>query len=72
LLNRRNSTLRNAAGNIKTAKEPLKAMDGFANNRFLPEQVWDTIDIPKKGLFLGKHTGSATPLTWAHAEFIIL
>lgn len=47
-------------------------MDGFANNGLLPEQVWDTDDIPEKGLFLGKHTGSAMPLTWTHAEYIKL
>ena len=61
-----------AAGNIEVAKELLKTMDGFANNGLLPEQVWDTTDLPEKGLFLGKHTGSAMPLTWAHAEYIKL
>jgi glucoamylase len=61
-----------AAGNIDNAKLLLKAMDGFANNGLLPEQIWDTEDIPEKGLFLGKHTGSAMPLTWAHAEYIKL
>jgi glucoamylase len=47
-------------------------MDGFSNNGLLPEQVWDTEDFPEKGLFFGKHTGSAMPLTWAHAEYIKL
>ena len=61
-----------AAGNIKGAKDLLKAMDGFANNGLLPEQIWDTEDIPEKELFFGKHTGSAMPLTWAHAEYIKL
>jgi len=61
-----------AAGNIKGAKEMLKAMDSFANNGLLPEQVWDTDDIPEKGLFFGKHSGSAMPLTWAHAEYVKL
>ena len=61
-----------AAGNIQGAKELLKAMDGFSNNGLLPEQIWDTADIPEKELFLGKHTGSAMPLTWAHAEYIKL
>ena len=61
-----------AAGNIKRAKELLKTMDSFANNGLLPEQIWDTDDIPEKGLFLGKYTGSAMPLTWAHSEYIKL
>lgn len=61
-----------AAGNIDKAKMLLKTMDGFANNGLLPEQVWDTDDIPGKDLFLGKHTGSAMPLTWTHAEYIKL
>src|SRR6185312_13823256 len=38
----------------------------------LPEQIWDTTDIPEKDLFFGKHSGSAMPLTWAHAEYIKL
>ncbi|MEO6820731.1 MAG: glycoside hydrolase family 15 protein [Ginsengibacter sp.] len=61
-----------AAGNIKRANELLKTMDGFANNGLLPEQIWDTGDIPDQSLFLGKYTGSAMPLTWAHSEYIKL
>lgn len=61
-----------AAGNIESAKKLLKTMDCFANNGLLPEQIWDTHDIPEKELFLGKYTGSAMPLTWAHAEYIKL
>jgi glucoamylase len=38
----------------------------------LPEQVWDTDDIPGRGLFLGRPSGSAMPLAWAHAEYIKL
>jgi glucoamylase len=38
----------------------------------LPEQVWDTADIPERGLFLGKPAGSAMPLAWAHAEYVKL
>lgn len=47
-------------------------MESFSNNSLLPEQIWDTVDIPEKGLFFGKHSGSAMPLTWAHAEYIKL
>lgn len=61
-----------AAGNIEEATKHLKAMEAFANNGLLPEQIWDKADIPEKGLFLGEHTGSAMPLTWAHAEYIKL
>ena len=38
----------------------------------LSEQIWDSDDIPEKELFKGKHSGSAMPLTWAHAEYIKL
>lgn len=61
-----------AAGNIKGAKNLLKAMDNFSNHGLLPEQIWDTEDIPEKRLFLGKHTGAAMPLTWANAEYLKL
>lgn len=61
-----------AAGNMKTAKSLLETMESFANNSLLPEQIWDTDDIPEKGLYLGKASGSAMPLTWAHAEYLKL
>lgn len=38
----------------------------------LPEQVWDTADIPSRYLEFGKPTGAAMPLMWAHAEYIKL
>lgn len=51
----------------------IKAMESFANDGgMISEQVWDTDDIHEKGLFKGKGTGSATPLIWAHAEYIKL
>ncbi len=61
-----------AAGNIKKAKNLLKAMDNFSNHGLIPEQIWDSEDIPEKRLFLGKHTGAAMPLTWANAEYLKL
>lgn len=61
-----------AAGNITEAKKLLKAMDAFSNNGLLSEQIWDTDDIPEKELFFGQHSGSAMPLTWAHAEYVKL
>ena len=36
----------------------------------LPEQVWDSADIPDRGLFIGHASGSAMPLVWAHAEYV--
>jgi glucoamylase len=38
----------------------------------LPEQVWDEADRPNLHLELGRPTESATPLAWAHAEYITL
>jgi glucoamylase len=38
----------------------------------LPEQIWDAPDIPELGLRLGKPTGAAMPLVWAHAEYVKL
>lgn len=61
-----------AAGNIEKAKVLLKAMEDFSNNGLIPEQVWDSDDIPEKELFKGKHSGSAMPLAWAHSEYIKL
>ena len=61
-----------AAGNLKRAKELKKAMENFANNGMMPEQIWDTEDIPERGLFHGEHSGAAMPLAWAHAEYIKL
>jgi glucoamylase len=43
-----------------------------SGSRLLPEQVWDSADIPERELFLGKPTGSACPLVWAHSEYIKL
>jgi glucoamylase len=51
----------------------LRAMERFASKGgLLPEQVWDAPDIPEQHMFLGRATGSATPLMWAHAEYVKL
>jgi glucoamylase len=51
----------------------IKAMEGFSSRGgMLPEQIWDAPDIPELGLYLGKYTGAAMPLVWAHAEYIKL
>ena len=54
-------------------KPYIRAMEAFANRtQLLPEQIWDQADIPAQLLFRGRQTGSATPLMWAHAEYIKL
>lgn len=51
----------------------LQAMAAMAGDGgMLPEQVWDSAAIPARGLELGRATGSAMPLAWAHAEYIKL
>jgi glucoamylase len=60
-----------AAGRV--AREHIKALECFANaGAMIPEQVWDTEDIPEKMMFFGRPTGSAMPLVWAHAEYVKL
>jgi len=62
-----------AAGNISGAQALLAAMEqSTGGSRLLPEQVWDQQDIPQRELFLGKPSGSACPLVWAHSEYIKL
>jgi glucoamylase len=48
-------------------------MDAFSNDGgLLPEQIWDSTDLPERDLFFGRPSGSAMPLVWAHAERIKL
>jgi glucoamylase len=55
------------------ARKYLLAMEAFASDcGLLPEQVWDEADLPDAGMSFGGPTGSATPLAWAHAEYIKL
>jgi glucoamylase len=62
-----------ASGNEEEARRLARTMEIFAGDcSLLPEQVWTLCDIPEKGLFLGKPSGSATPLVWAHAEYVKL
>src|SRR5216683_7406070 len=60
-----------AAGNrytpLITAMERFSSMGGM-----LPEQIWDSEDMPSEGLFLGRSAGSAQPLVWAHSEYLKL
>jgi len=62
-----------ARGDSAEAERLAGAMHAFAGeSQLLPEQVWDSADIPERELFAGGATGSARPLVWAHAEFIKL
>lgn len=51
----------------------LRAMEGFqSSSGLLSEQVWDADDIPEAHMYLGRPTGAAMPLMWAHAEYVKL
>ncbi len=62
-----------SAGRLDEARRMLAAMESFGSSGgLLPEQIWDQADIPDRELFLGRPSGSAMPLVWAHAEHIKL
>ncbi|MDL2409077.1 glucan 1,4-alpha-glucosidase [Rhizobium calliandrae] len=62
-----------AAGRPDEARRMLLALEASASEGgLLPEQIWDSADIPERELFLGRPSGSAMPLVWAHAEHIKL
>ncbi len=62
-----------AAGRREEAERLRHTLESFANDgKLLSEQLWDAPDIADRGLYLGKPTGSATPLVWAHAEYVKL
>jgi glucoamylase len=62
-----------AAGRPQEARRLLAALEASASTGgLLPEQIWDSDDIPEKELYLGRPSGSAMPLVWAHAEHIKL
>ena len=63
-----------AGGHRDEAEALLTVMENSTagDSRLLPEQVWDSADIPALELFRGKPTGSACPLVWAHSEYVKL
>jgi glucoamylase len=62
-----------AAGRPASAETLLSVIEySTGESKLIPEQLWDTNDIPERELFLGKATGSACPLVWAHAEYVKL
>jgi glucoamylase len=51
----------------------VRAIEKFSSEGgMLPEQIWDAPDLQEKGMFLGRPSGGAMPLAWAHAEYIKL
>lgn len=62
-----------AAGHPKAAEALLATLEASAGDGgLLPEQSWDAPDIPERELFLGRPSGSAMPLVWAHSEHLKL
>ena len=62
-----------AADRIDAARRLMAMMEAFANEGgLIPEQVWGAADIPERELHVGRASGSAMPLVWAHAEYLKL
>ena len=62
-----------AAGHSELAAALTRTLEAIAGeNGLLPEQVWDSADIPARKLFIGHPAGSAMPLVWAHSEYLKL
>jgi len=62
-----------AAGRKREAEQLARAVEAFAGaSGLIPEQIWDAADTPAHGLFFGHASGSASPLVWAHAEYLKL
>lgn len=56
-----------------SASDYIHWMEGFATpTHLLPEQSWDEADTADGRQKLGRPTGSAVPLLWAHAEYVKL
>jgi len=62
-----------AAGRKGGAEQLASTIEAFAGeNGLIPEQIWDSADLPARELFFGQASGSARPLVWAHAEYLKL
>ena len=62
-----------ALANGEDALPYLQTMHSAANAGFMiPEQVWDSEEPTAYGHELGRSTGSASPLSWAMAQYVRL
>ena len=62
-----------AGGRSDEARRLLAATEAFASEGgLIPEQIWDSADLPERELLFGRPAGSAMPLMWAHAEYLKL
>jgi glucoamylase len=62
-----------AAGNHEKAAALLQTLEACASDGgLIPEQIWDADEIPRRELRLGRPSGGAMPLAWAHAEHLKL
>jgi glucoamylase len=62
-----------AAERKPAAEQLARALEAFAGGSgLIPEQIWDSADLPARELFFGHASGSASPLVWAHAEYVKL
>jgi glucoamylase len=51
----------------------IRALEKFSGGiGLIPEQIWDSPTAPSRHFALGRKTGSAVPLLWAHAEYVKL
>src|SRR5581483_5370617 len=59
-----------SGGDASVQLRAMLAMRGRGG--LLPEQVWDSGQLPGRNLRPGQPTGSAMPLAWAHSELVKL
>jgi glucoamylase len=61
---------------LQSGEDPLPYLETMVRcaslGGLLPEQVWDSAPIAKRGLSPGRPSGSAMPLLWTHAEYLKL
>ena len=61
---------------LAAGRDPLPYLEAMSEMvgrcGLIPEQVWDAAPPPLSPQLLGKPSGSAMPLVWAHAEFVKL
>jgi glucoamylase len=51
----------------------IRALERFSGGiGLIPEQIWDSPNLPSRHFSFGRKTGAAVPLLWAHAEYVKL